>query len=362
METLISILDFAMGSAMSIPKNKFLELSLTFGGTEYIQSLLQYALHKNCAKEFRKMSARLVLGLVYGNEMKQTYLYGFFQNELNDFHEYDTSITSSREVKLDLFSEITAAVQNNELGNLLKDYFLELGLVEIAVNYLVLHAPSDYLHTSMAKIDLEQLNLFISKPIVKYILRILSGLAKQHQPTQTQVAKTIIPILHMLEQISSDAENLMEILKEDVASATKVEEVRTLTKIEKKKLAMATRQKQLSLMGMKTNEKGQVTATVSLINEIEILKEETGLVCFICREGYTCQPAKVMGIYTFSKKCALSEFTEHKMYSHSTVTHFNIVHLECHISAIRQARGRDEWESASLQNTNTKCNGILPLW
>lgn len=28
----------------------------------------------------------------------------------------------------------------------------------------------------------------------------------------------------------------------------------------------------------------------------------------------------------------------------------------------RHARGRDEWESAALQNANTRCNGLLPLW
>ena len=28
----------------------------------------------------------------------------------------------------------------------------------------------------------------------------------------------------------------------------------------------------------------------------------------------------------------------------------------------RLARGRDEWESAALQNSNTKCNGLLPIW
>lgn len=28
----------------------------------------------------------------------------------------------------------------------------------------------------------------------------------------------------------------------------------------------------------------------------------------------------------------------------------------------RLARSRDEWESASLQNANTRCNGLIPLW
>lgn len=32
------------------------------------------------------------------------------------------------------------------------------------------------------------------------------------------------------------------------------------------------------------------------------------------------------------------------------------------LSQCRLARGREEWESAALQNANTKCNGLLPVW
>lgn len=32
------------------------------------------------------------------------------------------------------------------------------------------------------------------------------------------------------------------------------------------------------------------------------------------------------------------------------------------ISVGRLARGREEWDSALLQNANTKCNGLLPVW
>lgn len=160
------------------------------------------------------------------------------------------------------------------------------------------------------------------------------------------------------------AENLLETLCANVDLSKKVAEVRNLTKAEKKRLAMATREKQLHLLGMKTNEKGQVTVNVNPLEDIEKLKEETGLFCFICREGYTYQPTKVLGIYTYSKRVVLEEFETkpRKQIGYSTVTHFNIIHVDCHISAIRLARGREEWESASLQNTNTKCNGILPLW
>ena len=31
-------------------------------------------------------------------------------------------------------------------------------------------------------------------------------------------------------------------------------------------------------------------------------------------------------------------------------------------TVLRHARGREEWESAALQNANTRCNGLLPLW
>merc|ERR1719412_923662 len=47
---------------------------------------------------------------------------------------------------------------------------------------------------------------------------------------------------------------------------------------------------------------------------------------------------------------------------YTTVTHFNLVHVDCHMAAVRLQRGRDEWESAMLQNANTRCNGLLPLW
>lgn len=45
---------------------------------------------------------------------------------------------------------------------------------------------------------------------------------------------------------------------------------------------------------LQTNEKGQVTAKRGLLKgQIDVLKEETGLTCCICREGYKNQPNKV---------------------------------------------------------------------
>jgi E3 ubiquitin-protein ligase UBR4 len=73
---------------------------------------------------------------------------------------------------------------------------------------------------------------------------------------------------------------------------------------------------------------------------------------------------QVLGVYTFTKRCNVEEFEtkQRKTVGYTTVTHFNVVHVDCHMSAVRLARARDEWESAALQNANTKCNGLLPLW
>lgn len=117
-----------------------------------------------------------------------------------------------------------------------------------------------------------------------------------------------------------------------------VEAARKATREEKKRMAMAMRQRQLNTMGMKTNEKGQVTAAVStILDQMEDLAEETGLVCVICREGYKYQPTKVLGIYTYSKRCPVEELEtkSRKTYGYCTVSHFNIVHVDCHMAAIR---------------------------
>lgn len=79
----------------------------------------------------------------------------------------------------------------------------------------------------------------------------------------------------------------------------------------------------------------QVTAKSTLL--MEDLGEETGLVCVICREGYKFQPNKVLGVYTFTKRCNVEEFESkpRKTVGYSTVTHFNVVHVDCHMAAVR---------------------------
>ena len=76
-----------------------------------------------------------------------------------------------------------------------------------------------------------------------------------------------------------------------------IEDIRTQTRQEKKRLAMAMRQKQLKLLRMTANQQGQVVMSEGAgavgAAELAALKEETGLTCSICREGYKYMPSKV---------------------------------------------------------------------
>jgi E3 ubiquitin-protein ligase UBR4 len=211
---------------------------------------------------------------------------------------------------------------------------------------------------------------YTQRPALHFILRILNGLLNSHSSAQLQVNEQAVHLLHGLEQLSSDshvgslAETLLETICQQNEQRDRVLQVRRETREEKKRLAMAGRQKQLGALGMRANEHGQVTAESCIWKQVEDLGDEQGLICCICREGYKFQPIKVLGIYTFSKRCTLEPFESkmRKAKGYFTVTHFNVVHVDCHLAAVRHARARDEWESAALQNGNTRCNGLLPMW
>jgi E3 ubiquitin-protein ligase UBR4 len=248
-------------------------------------------------------------------------------------------------------------------------------VLDECIKYLLKYSPKI---TTFLNNDYDLWKEFLSYTILPYVLRILTGLCRAHGKIQEAIGSTCIPLLHKLEQFSSGsarigvlAEDLLVMLKTNKTVASVIEEVQTQTKNEKKKLAMAMRQKQLSQLGMAANDKGQLTVikktTIKDLVDEESVEDEKGHTCRICREGYKYHPHKVLAIYTFSKKVDIEPFEVQKARKtpgYSTVTHFNIVHIDCHTNAIRLSRvsNRDEWENATLLNANTKCNGLLPLW
>ncbi|KAJ8780846.1 hypothetical protein J1605_000889 [Eschrichtius robustus] len=306
---------------------------------------------------------RIIPYLSFGEVEKMQILVERFKPYCS-FDKYDEDHSGDDKVFLDCFCKIAAGIKNNSNGHQLKDLILQKGITQNALDYMKKHIPS------AKNLDADIWKKFLSRPALPFILRLLRGLAMQHPATQVLIGTDSITNLHKLEQVSSDegigtlAENLLEALREHPDVNKKIDAARRETRAEKKRMAMAMRQKALGTLGMTTNEKGQVVTKTALLKQMEELIEEPGLTCCICREGYKFQPTKVLGIYTFTKRVALEEMENkpRKQQGYSTVSHFNIVHYDCHLAAVRLARGREEWESAALQNANTKCNGLLPVW
>ncbi|XP_022407757.1 E3 ubiquitin-protein ligase UBR4 isoform X2 [Delphinapterus leucas] len=306
---------------------------------------------------------RIIPYLSFGEVEKMQILVERFKPYCS-FDKYDEDHSGDDKVFLDCFCKIAAGIKNNSNGHQLKDLILQKGITQNALDYMKKHIPS------AKNLDADIWKKFLSRPALPFILRLLRGLAIQHPATQVLIGTDSITNLHKLEQVSSDegigtlAENLLEALREHPDVNKKIDAARRETRAEKKRMAMAMRQKALGTLGMTTNEKGQVVTKTALLKQMEELIEEPGLTCCICREGYKFQPTKVLGIYTFTKRVALEEMENkpRKQQGYSTVSHFNIVHYDCHLAAVRLARGREEWESAALQNANTKCNGLLPVW
>uniref|UniRef100_T1IY63 UBR-type domain-containing protein n=1 Tax=Strigamia maritima TaxID=126957 RepID=T1IY63_STRMM len=367
-EQLLQVMETILVEASIQSPDKFSDFAETCGSLEDVHYLLQQigtpAVRQNPGVQERLL--RVLPFLTLGSFEKMHALVNYFKPSLN-FNRYDFEHTTENELLLESFCVLTNGIERNPNGNQLKDLILREGIIGDALEYIQMHAPPI---RSALLIDSDEWKEFISKPALKFVLRMLSGLCTGHEASQVKVSSECIPIMHRLEQVSSDehvgslAENLMEALRENQQVAQKIEEVRKQTKAEKKRLAMAMREKQLAGLGMCTNEKGQVTAKSNILKQMDELVEEPGLVCVICREGYKFQPTKVLGIYTFTKRINADDFENktRKTQAYTTVTHFNVVHIDCHLSAVRLARGRDEWESAALQNANTKCNGLLPLW
>ncbi|XP_031553032.1 E3 ubiquitin-protein ligase UBR4-like isoform X2 [Actinia tenebrosa] len=312
---------------------------------------------------------RIIPFLTFGDEKNMKTLIIHFMPYL-DFEKFDVERSSDETLFIDCFCKIANGIENNSSGARLKEMILENGIVNKAIKYLETYTPSK----PFSKANLAELDVwkeFLARPSLPYVLRLLCGLCKGYEKIQLIIGESTIPVIHRLEQVSSEekvgslAENLQEALRENLEIEKKITEVRRQTRVEKKKLAMAMREKQLGALGMQTTAGDKIIAKpTSLTREMEDLSEESGLACCICREGYKYHPQKVLGIYTFSKRCILEEFEtkQRKSQGYCTVSHFNIVHYDCHMAAVRLARGRDEWESAALQNANTKCNGLLPIW
>lgn len=369
-EKLLSIINRILSEAESLEENEFEKFCEEGSASEsdFKWLLCQaYEPHIQNNVVLKENVFKTISNLTMGSAKRTSLLIEHFRDAIK-FDAFDNGEAQSRITsELDALCFMVANIQVSKYGTKLKNDLINVGFVSTATNYLTQKCPP--LYKVGSTIDSPDWKEFLSRPSLKYVLRMLTGFCKNHEACQLLVAEECIPVIHRLEPVSSEervgtlAENLMEVLKANEQVAKKIEEVRQETKTKKRNLAMAMRQKQLVELGMKMTEKGQVMSDTSVVKKVVDVTEEPGLTCSVCREGYKYLPQKLLGVYTFTKRCNCEDFEREsrKTAAYSTVTHFNAIHFECHAAGVRSARGRDEWDSALLQNANTKCNGLLPI-
>lgn len=220
------------------------------------------------------------------------------------------------------------------------------------------------------------------------------------EPPSGSTTRQLLAFLHKLED-SKSIENIGILCEDlfnewiDTAGDAKVEstdlttfnglistirELRRLSEQRHRRNAQLCREKQLKLLNMKINEKGQVAmATIPVhFQEATQLVDEPGLQCAICHEGPKAAPRAELGIYTYIRRTRLEEAliaeevaatTSSKSANegaqkagdgYTTVSSFIVVHFDCHSNSVRTAGG-NEWTVATKFNREAKCNSLLPV-
>ena len=313
-----------------------------------------------------------------------------------DFDAYDDGQHAQprHQFMLECLVAILGVSRPVSLAGTLKRACMDQGLVSRAATYLITHLPSE-----REPKEGKNWEAALSRPALPLVLQLLGALARGHTAVQEQLVSggQLMVRLHALEGQSSSAskaigtlaESLLEALKESAQAAAEVDRLRQATQDSKRKAALDKRQQILASMGMARsgNSKNVIVADTQTAL-MEDLEEETGHICVVCGEGETYRAGETLGAYCFCKRVpmpaplaggsagtpgsagsllegASAVLARHEQ-CYSTVTHFNVIHFACHREASRAERTmkqpKEEWEGATLRNSQTKCNNLFPFW
>ncbi|KAI3669933.1 hypothetical protein L6452_41423 [Arctium lappa] len=354
---------------------------------------------KKSSKQQRntEMVARILPYLTYGEPAAMEALVQHFDPHLKNWVEFDqlqkqhlenpkdesVSLQASKQrFAVENFVRVSESLKTSSCGERLKDIILETGITEVAVR----HLRESFVFTGEAgfKSSPEWVS-GLKLPSVPLLLSMLRGLSMGHLATQKCVDEGgILPLLHALEGVSGEndigarAENLLDTLsdkegKGDGFLAEKVLGLRHATRDEMRRRALMKRKELLQGLGMRqelASDGGKLIVVAQPILEglEEMEEEEDGLACMVCREGYSLRPTDLLGVYTFSKRVNLGVGTSGSARGdcvYTTVSHFNIIHFQCHQEAKRADAAlknpKKEWDGAALRNNETLCNNLYPL-
>lgn len=104
------------------------------GGSEHVKNILEHA--PNVKSSTLSHLSRVLAALTYGNTKRMTALVDHFTSVM-DFDTFDANRKPEDEQKLELFCNITSAIERNALGNTLKNHIMSLGIVDRALQYVM---------------------------------------------------------------------------------------------------------------------------------------------------------------------------------------------------------------------------------
>ncbi|GLJ18302.1 hypothetical protein SUGI_0323850 [Cryptomeria japonica] len=344
-----------------------------------------------------EMVARILPYLTYGEQAAMEVLVEHFNPYLKDWIAFDdVQVRHQENVKdeglaqqaaeqrfaVENFVKVSESIKINSFGEKLKDIIIEKGIAGVAVQHL--KEVFGVFERGDFKSSPEWMHA-LKLPSVPVILSMLRGLARGHLAMQQCIdGGGVLPLLHALEGVSGEneigarAENLLDTFadkdnKGEGFLADKVHQLRHATKDEMRRRALRKREELLQGLGMRrelASDGGErIVVSQPVIEGLEeVEEEEAGLACMVCREGYSLRPTDMLGAYSFSKRVHLGiGTTSHPRgeWVYTTVSHFNIIHFQCHQEAKRADASlknpKKEWEGAALRNNETLCNSLFPL-
>ncbi|CAL5065314.1 unnamed protein product [Urochloa decumbens] len=394
-------------SDISIAQSVFTTTNEETGAGEEARKIVLMFLERLChpsgAKKSNKqqrneeMVARILPYLTYGEPAAMEALIQHFEPYLRDWTKFDqlqkhheenpkddsiSQKASTQRSAVDNFVRVSESLKTSSCGESLKEIILEKGITKAAVE----HVKQSFASQGQTGFRTSaEWTSGLKLPSIPPILSMLKGLAKGHLPTQKCIDEEgILPLLHALEgvpgenEIGARAENLLDTLanKEnngDGFLGEKIQELRHATRDEMRRRALKKREMLLQGLGMRqefASDGGRRIVvsqpTIEGLDDVE--EEEDGLACMVCREGYTLRPTDMLGVYAFSKRVnlgATSSGSGRGDCVYTTVSHFNIIHYQCHQEAKRADAAlknpKKEWDGATLRNNETLCNCIFPL-
>lgn len=341
-----------------------------------------------------EMVARILPYLTYGEPSAMEALILHFDPYLQDWSEFDRlqkqnqdnrkdEATAQQAAKqrfvLENFVRVSESLKTSSCGERLKDIILEKGITSVAVKHLKESFGQAGFRSSAEWAS------GLKLPSVPLILSMLRGLSMGHLATQNCIEEGgILPLLHALEGVSGEneigarAENLLDTLsdkegKGDGFLEEKVSTLRHATRDEMRRRALKKREEILQGLGLRqelSSDGGEriVVSRPILEGFEDVEEEEDGLACMVCREGYSLRPTDLLGVYSYSKRVNLGVGTSGSSRGecvYTTVSHFNIIHFQCHQEAKRADAAlknpKKEWEGATLRNNETLCNSLFPV-